>query len=153
MRIMPHFGLIKEGIAPDEEALIRAKLHMRSGDIRMRKGELSDAIASYYDAFSSAMLRFFVSDVLRKKYFLPDSVDITDDHALFLILKEKGVINDSFTDVHFHQIETLLEAAFEGWVEKCDYHTVLTRLDSVMKQLDIIPILPGEVPDENSVTL
>ncbi len=151
--VMPHFGLIDDGMAPEAEVLLRAKLHMRGGDIRMRRGELADAIASYYDAFSSAMLRFYLSENLRNEYCLPDLPDITDDHAVFLALKANGVIDDTFTDINFHQTETLLNAAFEGWAEKYDYQSVIERLVNLMIQLEVLPIIPGELPEGNALTL
>jgi hypothetical protein len=150
---MPHFGLIGDGMAPDAEALLRAKLHMRGGDIRLERGEIADAIASYYDAFSTAMLRFYLSDSLRKENNLPKLQDITDDHAVFLALKGCRVIDDSFSDVNFHQTENLLSAAFEGWVEDYDYKSVIDTLVTVMCQLNVLPISPGELPEENAVTL
>ncbi|MHA1908515.1 MAG: hypothetical protein ACW98Y_14535 [Candidatus Thorarchaeota archaeon] len=150
---MPHFGLIEEDMVPEAEVLLRAKLHMRGGDIRMKRGELADAIASYYDAFSSAILRFYLSDRLRKEYNLPDLSDITDDHAVFLALKANGVIDDTFTDINFHQTETLLDAAFAGWAENYDYQSVIDRLVNVMNQLKVLPIIPGELPEENATTL
>ncbi|MFW9849644.1 MAG: hypothetical protein ACFFF4_10895 [Candidatus Thorarchaeota archaeon] len=153
MMTMPHFGLIDNGMNPEEETLLRAKLHIRGGDVRLEKGELEDAIASYYDAFSSGMLRFYLSEELRSKYRLPNLPDLTDDHAIFLALKESGVIGESFTDLNFHQTEIMLNAAFEGSVKNYDYKSVLERLFDVMTELEVLPILAGELPEVNSITL
>ncbi len=153
MITMPHFGLIDDGMNPEEEVLLRAKLHIRGGDVRLERGELEDAIASYYDAFSSGMLRFYLSEELRRKHGLPDLPDLTDDHAIFLALKESGVIGESFTDLNFHQTEILLNAAFEGGVTKYDYKSVIDRLFDVMIDLGVLPIIPSEFPEGASITL
>ena len=106
----------------DTEQRIEAYSHNLSQEVRNEIiRDIADAIASYYDAFSSAMLRYYLSGRLKEEFELPDLPDITDDHAVFLALKSRGVIDDSFTDINFHQVVILLDAAFEGGVEKYDY--------------------------------
>ncbi|MDF1537944.1 MAG: hypothetical protein P1Q69_03485 [Candidatus Thorarchaeota archaeon] len=150
---MPHFGLIAEGLPPDGEALLRAKLHMRGGDIRRERGEAADAIASYYDAFSSAMKRHLLSEKLKMKFNLPDVMDISDDEVLFEVLKENGVIDDSFSREDFDRITCLLDAAIEGREEDMKTDIILLAFENVMYQLGVVPIIPGELPEEDAVTL
>ncbi len=150
---MPHLGLIAEGTPPDAEALLRAKLHMRGGDIRRERGDVANAIASYYDAFSSSMQRYFLSERLKEKYNLPDVADITDDDTLFEELKDNGVIDDSFSREDFDKVVSLLDAALEGRKEDMKWNAMLSAFENVMYQLEVLPIIPGELPEEDAVTL
>jgi len=150
---MPHFGLIREGISKDEEALLRARLHIRGGDRRLEEGQFADAVASYYDAMSAGMKRFFLSESLRDCYVLPDVSNLEDDGFLFIELKGAGVLDDSINMEEFDFLKMVLEKAFENEVTD----EILTRFRSIVQkigvQLHIIPFVPGELPEVDSLTL
>jgi len=44
---MPHFGLINEKLSENEQYLMRARLHIRGGKIRLKLKQFSDGIQLY----------------------------------------------------------------------------------------------------------
>ncbi|NHJ12492.1 MAG: hypothetical protein EAX95_02395 [Candidatus Thorarchaeota archaeon] len=83
---MPHAGLIASTLSKEDELLLRAQLHVRGGRIRLSKGNYIDALAAFYDAFVSAMLRYAYSSVLSRKLNVRKNDDMAEDLSLFRAL-------------------------------------------------------------------
>ncbi len=149
---MPHFGLIEEDLPPDEKMSLRARLHWRGGEIRSARNENADAIASFYDAFTSAMKRFFISDTLRSCYALPNVYDLEDDEVLFLELKGAGILDESVSMEDYTQIETILESAFMNNVTDGQMLFLHEKLYTILDQLGILPFSDSDLPEEVSLT-
>ena len=71
---MPHFGLIDDGMDPADEALLRAKLHVKGGNIRLARGELADAVASSGPENFDSQAIFYAS----KSFSLNTSIENSD---------------------------------------------------------------------------
>lgn len=150
---MPHFGLIHESLPNSEKMLLRAKLHMRGGDIRKDRGQYADAVAAYYDAMSSALRHFFLSKEIVECLHLPEILDIDDDEMLFIELMGIGVIHDPIDMEDFYWIEELLERAIQDDLTGQEVESMRGRLQHLMTQLRVLPIIEGELPKQHSMTL
>ncbi|MFW9931731.1 MAG: hypothetical protein ACFFDR_03675 [Candidatus Thorarchaeota archaeon] len=150
---MPHFGLILDELPKDKEALLRAKLHMRGGDMRSERGQYVDAVAAYYDAVSHAMMHFFLSKSLKRKYNLPEVSDLEDGQSLFKELKRARVIDDTISQEDFDWICTLLVQAFQDDINQKSVQKLESILENLMVQLQVLPLDEGELPEGLSVTL
>ncbi|MHA2071694.1 MAG: hypothetical protein ACW985_07905, partial [Candidatus Thorarchaeota archaeon] len=102
-----------KGLSSGDEALSRAKLHILGGMDRLERGEIADAIAAFYDAFASAMWRYFVSDELRASLIIYKKDYLARDRTLFEVLKRSGIIDTSFSQSDFDYIDGLLNDVLE----------------------------------------
>ena len=136
---MPHTGLIEDNLSPGDEALLRVKLHVQSGWDRLEKGEIADAIAVFYDAFVSAMWRYFISDELRTSLVIYEEDDLAEDRSLFEILKRTRIIDASFTKTDFDYFSDLLDDVLEDRSVHLDVNTFQDKFENVMHQLGALP--------------
>lgn len=137
---MPHTGLIEENLSPGEEALFRVKLHIQGGWSRLEGGETEDAIAVFYDAFVSAMWRFFVSDELRTSLDIHQADDLAEDKTLFEILKRTGIIDASFSQSDFDYFSELIDDVLEERTIVLDVNQFRVKFENVMHQLGALPL-------------
>jgi len=149
---MPHAGLIPSDIPEEEELLLRAKLHVRGGRIRQQRGENADAIAAFYDALVSALLRFFVSDKLRAVHELPLPDDNSDEMEHLQILSEHNVIDADFGPIELEKLMEMLNRGFAGKPVESLEDAFVGKYESIMTQLEVLPILDEELPNELSAT-
>ena len=149
---MPHAGLIPSNISEEEELLLRAKLHVRAGRIRQQRGEYADAVAAFYDALSSALLRLFVSDELREGYGLPTPNGEIDEIEHLRILVEHNIIDTDFGISEMDELKSMLGRAFEGKPVRPLEEEFMAKYESIMRQLQILPIHDDELPRELSET-
>ncbi|TFG13225.1 hypothetical protein EU537_07010 [Candidatus Thorarchaeota archaeon] len=149
---MPHAGLIPPNISEEEELLLRAKLHVRGARIRQERGENADAIAAFYDALVSALLRFFVSDTLRRVHGLPPLDDNGDEKEHLKILSEHNVIDAEFGLSELEELSSMLDRAFEGKTVGPLGNGLMEKYESIMKQLQVLPLRDDELPKELSIT-
>ena len=151
--MLPHAGLIEPSMPRDEEALLRAKLHVRGGRKRLSKGDNADAVAALYDAFISAMWRFVVSPDLWKELVIHGTDDLSDDLTLFHVMKRSGAITSSFDEDDFMKFATMLDQALDGQAVSFDNAAFLKKYEAVMKELGVLPIKQGELPERDSITV
>ncbi|TFG31020.1 hypothetical protein EU528_07255 [Candidatus Thorarchaeota archaeon] len=130
---MPHTGNIDETLDEEQELLMRARLHVKSGLDRFSHGMTVDAIAAFYDAISSAMQRCIIV-----REISTNEVDISEDFTLFKMLLKSGVFNDSITLEDFEYIRQTLEDAFENKLKTFDETSFLDVSESLLMQLGII---------------
>ncbi len=149
---MPHANLIPSDIPEEEELLLRAKLHIRGGRIRQQRGENADAIAAFYDALVSALLRFFVSDKLRAAHELPVPDDNSGEMEHLEILSEHNVIDANFGAIELKKLMELLGRGFAGKPVESLEDAFMEKYENVMTQLEVLPIRDEELPNELSVT-
>jgi hypothetical protein len=143
--IMPHFGLIDESLDPAEAALLRARLHVRGANIRLERGQIADAVAAFYDAFSTAMELHLITG--------PDELrQITDDRSAFMMLRSVGVIDSSTPIEEFDILEDALERAIEGNPQEIDITEFLNIIEPLLERLGIIPFDNSSLPQAESVT-
>ncbi len=150
---MPHFGLIKPGLSTHEDALFRAKLHVRGGRIRRSQGRIPDAVAAFYDALSSAMLHYVSSPKHVRGLDIRKGENLDDDRTVFTILKRSWIIDDSVSGNDFEFIYNAMDDAIEGKLIDLDSDHFVCLLEIILTQLDVLPLGEGELPDELPVTM
>ncbi|MGY5876649.1 MAG: hypothetical protein RTU30_12955 [Candidatus Thorarchaeota archaeon] len=150
---MPHFGLIKPGLSTDEDALYRAKLHVRGGRIRLSQGSVPDAVAAFYDALSSAMQHYVSSPKHVRVLDIRRGENLDNDRTLFTILKRSWIIDDSVSGSDFEFIYKAMDDAIEGKLIDLDSDHFVSVLENILTQLEVLPIVEGELPDELPATL
>lgn len=143
---MPHFGLIDEyALGPVEGPLMRARLHIRSGRNRLRRGMISLGIVTLYDALTSAM-QSYISDPDHIKALKMEKTDnIKNDKTIFNILTGSGVLDGTF---NYEEFDKLVQEALEQELKDFDYNESLQGIESVMTQLGVMPFDENKLPPE-----
>lgn len=151
---MPHYKLMDANtMNPPDALLLRSKLHVRGGKRRLSQNKIPAAIASLYDAFLSAMQRFFVSSELKKLLKIPENeIDLDDEEFLFSVLKESGIIDDTFTKGDFQYLLLILDEALVQKTKSYDYDSYFGKYDNIMTQLGVLPFSEKELPPEDPLT-
>lgn len=144
--IMPHFDFIgKMKLKPEEEFLLRARFHIRSGKRRLRQQKITDGIVTLYDALASAMQWYIASPERRTMLLIEENENLNDDHTLFNVLRRSGVIDDTF---NYSEFEHLVEDAL-GEGERTLGEEMLASFDRVMEQIGIMPFDEDALPPED----
>ncbi|MGY5855332.1 MAG: hypothetical protein RTS72_01945 [Candidatus Thorarchaeota archaeon] len=150
---MPHFGLIDDSLQLEDASLLRARLHVRGGRIRLEEGRMEDGVAALYDAVVYAMLRFFDSDELRKDLQIDDGDDLNDDRTLFVILKKSKIIDSSVGLDDFEYLFQKMDDAIEDHLTDFDQHQFMYRFNRIMTTLEAIPFDESDLPEGPAITL
>ena len=133
----------------EEGALLRARLHIRSGRRRLRQGKISAGIVTLYDAMLFALQWYVMSPERRKTLRTGESDDLNDDWTVFAVLTRSGVLDGSFD---YDAFNTLVEEAANQEMPDYDYRDLLRGLESVMTQLGVMPFEEGGLPPEDPST-
>ncbi|MFX0030027.1 MAG: hypothetical protein ACFE8B_12515 [Candidatus Hermodarchaeota archaeon] len=147
---MPHFGLIDKKLPEIEQYLLRARLHIRGGKIRIEKGEISAGLAALYDAFIFALYWYFLSDEMLKPLLYNGDSAYKDEEILYLILLSYGRIDGSFD---YERFLKLTVKALNTELDEIKYDSFINDFDSLMEQLQIIPYNENLLPQEQPITL
>ncbi len=150
---MPHFGLIDDDLQQADASLLRSRLHVRGGRIRLSEGRKEDGVAALYDAIVYAMLSYFDSIEQSSKLLIGDDDDLNDDRTLFIILKKSGVIDSSVEIEDFDYIFQKMDDAIEDHLTDFDEHQFMFRFNRIMTALEAIPFDESELPEGTAVTL
>ena len=129
-----------------DAALLRARLHLRGGRRRFRRGMLAPGIASLYDALQYAMRWYILFPEHRAQLGLVSGESFKEDKHLFATLVRGGVIDRSFD---FDAFERLVEQSLDDASFQFDAAQVLEHIDRVMTELEIIPFDEAALPPEN----
>ncbi len=151
--IMPHFGLIDDSLQQAEASLLRARLHVRGGNIRLSEGRKEDGVAALYDAVVYAMLRFTDSSELRNKLDIKNNDNLNDDRTLFIVLKRSGIIDSSVDIEDFNYLYQIMDDAIEGKLTDFDEAIFMSKFNRLMTLLGAFPSNESDLPEEDSVTL
>ncbi|MFX0040925.1 MAG: hypothetical protein ACFFCY_13685 [Promethearchaeota archaeon] len=146
---MPHFGLIDEKLPEMEQCLLRARLHIRGGKKRIKKGEFSAGVAALYDAFIFSLYWYFLSDDMLKPLLFNGDGTYNDEEILYLILLSYGKIDGTFDLKGF--LKLTIKAINNELNEVND--TFMQDFDSLMEQLKVLPYNENRLPQEQSITL
>ena len=147
---MPHAGLMDESaLGPELGPLQREKLHMRGARRRLRQGKISAGIVTLYDALSAAMAWYIASPERKKRLKVLQGEDLTDDKAVFSILRRTGVLSSSFD---YELFDRLVDVAASQELPGFDYDEVLRGIESVITQLGVMPFDEAELPPEDPST-
>jgi len=150
IRNMPHFGLIDENLSEIEKLLLRARLHVRGGKIRIKLNRVSDGIAALYDAMIHAFYWFFLKDDELKPLLCDNHGNYKDEDHLYNILISLGKINRGFNMKTFLKLS---EMALNNEVNDYDYKELLKNYNHLMEQLGVIPYDEEKLPKGTPITL
>ncbi len=148
---MPHFGLMntEDSFKTEEGARLRARLHIRAGKRRLRQGKIASGIVTLYDALLFAMESYIMSPARREKLDIREGEDLKDDKMLYAVLTRSGVLDGKFDYAAF---DKLVEDGAAEEMADYDYSWILSGLESVMTQLDIMPFDEASLPPEDPKT-
>jgi hypothetical protein len=147
---MPHFGLIDECLPEAEQYLMRARLHIKGGKIRLQRNEFSSGIAALYDAFIFSLYWFFLSDPLLKPLLFNGDGSYKDESLLYSILLNRNKIDGSFDFKEFASIS--IRAIYSNLVNPPE-KKLLDQFDHLLEELTIIPYDANLLPKEEAITL
>jgi hypothetical protein len=150
---MPHLGLIDDSLQQAEASLLRARLHVRGGHIRLSEGRKEDGVAAFYDAMVYAMFRFFDLPESRKRLQIEIGDDLNDDRTLFIILQNSGIIGPAIDIGDFDYIYQKMDDAIEDDLTEFDEVFFMSRFNRIMTALGVIPFDDDELPEGTPVTL
>ncbi len=137
----------EESFKKPEGALLRTRLHIRGAKRRLRQGKVSAGIVTLYDALIFA-LRWYLHEHLH--IFSRQALsDLHDERAMIRVLSEAGVIDDTFD---LEVFEMLVEKASHEEMPGFDYSDVLSRFESLMTRLGVMPFDENQLPPEDEAT-
>lgn len=147
---MPHAGLMDEKtLGPVEGPMKRAQLHIRGGKRRLRQGKIAAGIATLYDAVTAAF-EWYAGDPARRSRLTMTAVDdLRNDRALYRVLVRNGVLDGQFD---FEEFERVTERALQEELPGYDYRHILEGVESLMKQLGVMPFDEAALPPEDAAT-
>lgn len=147
---MPHFGLIDEyKMPPHEAALMRARLHIRSGMRRLRQGMLKEGLFTLYDSLYFGMRFYILSPDNRGRFDDAAGIQRTEEMALYDMLRQAGVVDDSFD---FESFFSLMEKLIDGVDVEINSTEALRGYDKIMTQLGVMPFDESALPPEDPKT-
>ncbi len=147
---MPHFGLMNpDKLDAGNSALLRAKLHVRGGKRRLSQGKITAGIAALYDAFSYGLQYKVLSTVMFRPVLKENPEKITDDKFLFSLLREAGMIDNTFNEPDFDFFSKTLDDILEDRTSLFNQNLFLEKFNNIMTQLEVMPISENELPPEN----
>ena len=146
---MPHFGLMDADALGDlKAALQRARLHLRSGRRRLSQGKISAGLVTLYDALEQALEWYVSSPRGRESRGLDGSKERTS-RSRYRRLEETGVLDGTFD---FDAFDALVEKALREELPGRDCGADLEGVESVMRQLGVMPFDEKALPPEDPRT-
>jgi hypothetical protein len=144
---MPHFGLMDEyKMQPHEAALMRARLHIRSGMRRLRQGMLKEGLLTLYDSLYSGMRFYILSPANKERFDCVEGIRRTEEKALYKLLRDAGVVDGSF---NFDSFFALMEKLLDGVDVEINSTEALKGYDRLMTQLGVMPFDESALPPED----
>jgi hypothetical protein len=137
---MPHAERIDERTLEAEAyLLLRSRIHIRNGWKRLRDGQVSLGIMTLYDALINAIRWYYA------KHGLPLPAPPYDECVLYAGLVRRGVLDGGFDISAFN---SLVEASLEFDLSEFDPSPVVAEMDSVFRQLAVVPFDERALPPE-----
>ena len=145
---MPHFGLMDEsGMPIHEAALLRARLHLRSGRRRLCEGKLRSGVETLYDALYSAMRAYVLAPEEQHRF---EGVDISSEQALYDALVGAGILNGRFDFLRFKEmIDQALNEEVPVYDHEYDPAWLISGIESIMTLLGFLPFDESTLPKED----
>ena len=141
---MPHFGLIEEDkLGPVQSLLMRARLHIRGGRLRLRQKQISLGIITLYDALCIA-LQWYISvpENNHNLGIIPDEI-IKDEKAIISVLVTAGVLDGKFS---YDEFNDLVCRALKEELSGFNYSEILNGIEQVMLMLGVMPFDENQLP-------
>jgi hypothetical protein len=143
---MPHFGLMDATQMREAEAeLLRARLHIRGGNRRLRQGKDAAGIASLYDALIHSLRWYALENQAALE--IADKTELRDEREIFARLACAQVLNDL---AMFDALTSLVEKAIDDPTLRFDAAGESAKIENWLTRLGVIPFdetaLPPEAP-------
>jgi hypothetical protein len=139
----------KDSFEKPEGALLRARLHIRSGKRRLRQGKISAGIVTLYDALLFALRWYVASPDRRHMLSAREGDDLSDEKMIFALLKSSELFP---VDFDFDAFDTLVDKASKEEMPSYDYSEILRDFESFMTSLGVMPFNEAELPPEDPST-
>ncbi|HSB35031.1 MAG TPA: hypothetical protein VLG39_11285 [Nitrospirota bacterium] len=147
---MPHFGLMDENkLGPVEGPLQRARLHIRGGKRRLRQGKIAAGIVTLYDALEGAMKSYVADPAKWAELTIHADENLNDERTLYAVLVRSRVLDGVFD---YDSFDRLVETALHQELPGYDYRELLTRFETVMTRLGVMPFDEAALPPEDPAT-
>lgn len=147
---VPHFGLMDENkLGPVEGPLQRARLHIRGGKRRLRQGKIAAGIVTLYDALEGAMKSYVADPEKRTHLTIHAGENLNDERTLYAVLVRSSVLDGVFD---YDSFDRLVETALHEELPGYDYRELLTRFETVMTRLGVMPFDEAALPPEDPKT-
>jgi hypothetical protein len=147
---MPHFGLMDESsLGPVESLLMRSRLHVRCGKRRLREGKVSLGIVTLEDAVSSGMQWYLARQETEGGPNIQGGESICDERMMYAFLTRSGVLDGSF---NYDVFDELVKKALADELQSFDYRDILQSIETLLKQLGIVPFDESKLPPEDPST-
>lgn len=132
-----------------EGALLRARLHIRGGRRRLMQGKVAAGIVTLYDALIFGLRFYFMIPAHREELRISDSLDLIDEKAMIAALRKAGFLDNTFD---LEEFEDLVDKAAVGEMADYDYRPMLSRFESLMTLLEVMPFDSALLPAEDLST-
>ncbi|MBF0505392.1 MAG: hypothetical protein HQL09_01030 [Nitrospirae bacterium] len=136
-------------LGPEAAALQQAKLHIRGGKRRLRQGKIAAGIVTLYDALGSAMQWYLLLPGHRALLNISADDNLNDDKTIFDVLSRSGVLDRTFD---YEAFDRVVDQALHESLSDYDYSAMLEGIESVMRQLGVMPFDESELPPEDPAT-
>jgi hypothetical protein len=134
----------EDALGPIEGPLMRARLHIRSGRLRLMDGPSDEGIVILYDALNSALFYWAA------KNGGEPLARLKDEKEIYAALVRSGVLDGKFNYARFEQI---VERALAGGLESEGFRKELwLGLERVFTCLGVMPFDEGALPPEKPET-
>ncbi|MFO7606505.1 MAG: hypothetical protein R6W72_09425 [Desulfurivibrionaceae bacterium] len=145
----PHFGLMDENImTPEDAALMRAKLHWRCGERRLRERKSASGIATLYDALLSGMRWYILTgQAARPEDFSAE--DLENERYVFHLLKKAGLIDSS---LNLAKVQDLVDRALMDEDIQPEQEWFFAELEKFLTRLKVLPFDESALPPEDPAT-
>jgi hypothetical protein len=140
-----------DALGPEQAALMRARLHLRSVRRRIREGKASDGIILLYDALLYGMRWRLLSPGVKEQFDALPGEEKRSIPALHEILTRSGILDGTFDAQSFQSlvddtVEEKLDNAF-------DHAETLGAVESVLSALGVTPFDETALPPEKPAVL
>ncbi|NJD56341.1 MAG: hypothetical protein FIA94_08050 [Nitrospirae bacterium] len=139
----------EESFRTPEGALLRARLHIRAGRRRLGQGKVSAGIVTLYDALIFGLRWYLMVPQRREELQVSEGLDLLDEKAMLRVLESAGVVDGSFDLPAF---DKLVERAAREELHDYDYRPMLSRFESLMTQIEVMPFDEAALPPEDPST-
>ena len=111
-----------------------ARLHLRNGKRRLKKGLRTEGMIALYDSVLFGM-RYYVTEH-RQCVSVVENIDLWDAARLFQALAQAGVFDDPLT---FNRFSLLVERALWQKTLSLESASVLADAEKILRRLGVIP--------------
>ena len=127
-----------------EAELLRARLHVRGGNRRLRQGRDAAGIASLYDALIHALRWYTLENQTALE--IANETELRDARDIFARLVRAGVFNDI---AKFDALTSLVEKAIDDPTFRFDATSAWAKIENWLTRLGVMPFDETALPPDD----